>query len=50
MLQGHRHYGTGASDVRDLKIPQYYDLTHLKKSHVRTSDQILPPSPSKDMK
>nr|XP_002122461.1 uncharacterized protein LOC100179710 [Ciona intestinalis] len=47
--KGHRHYGTGASDSRYLPIPQYYDVTDLKKSNVRTSDQVLPSSPDKQM-
>ncbi|CAK8679319.1 unnamed protein product [Clavelina lepadiformis] len=47
--KGHRHYGTGASDPRDLKVEQYYDITDLHKSQVRTSDQVLLPSPHKEM-
>nr|XP_039267789.1 uncharacterized protein LOC120342865 [Styela clava] len=47
--KGHRHYGSGASDPRDLAEQQFYDITHLQKSHVRSNDQLLPNTPSKHM-
>ncbi|KAM3929217.1 sperm-associated microtubule inner protein 4 [Leptodactylus fuscus] len=45
--KGHRHYGYGGDPwPRGLPIEQYYDLTTLKKSAVRASDDLYPKPPS----
>lgn len=47
--KGHRHYGTGASDQRDYNEQQFYDITNLKRSDVRSNDQLLPNAASQEM-
>ncbi|XP_072009852.1 sperm-associated microtubule inner protein 4 [Engystomops pustulosus] len=45
--KGHKHYGYGGDPwPRGLPIEQYYDLTKLKKSAVRVSDDLYPKPPS----
>ncbi|XP_078391819.1 sperm-associated microtubule inner protein 4 [Cetorhinus maximus] len=43
MEKGHRHFGYGGHPLpSDVVIEQYYDLTQLKKSQLRPTDQLLP--------
>ncbi|XP_067915071.1 sperm-associated microtubule inner protein 4 [Heterodontus francisci] len=43
MEKGHRHFGYGGHPLpSDVTIDQYYDLTQLKRSHLRPTDQLLP--------
>ncbi|CAN2389797.1 Chromosome 7 open reading frame 31 [Pristimantis euphronides] len=45
--KGHKHYGYGGDPwPRGLPIEQYYDLTMLKKSDVRVSDDLYPKPPA----
>ncbi|XP_073437486.1 sperm-associated microtubule inner protein 4 [Dendrobates tinctorius] len=45
--KGHKHYGYGGDPwPRGLPIEQYYDLTKLKKSAVRASDDLYPKPPA----
>ncbi|XP_072269556.1 sperm-associated microtubule inner protein 4 [Pyxicephalus adspersus] len=45
--KGHKHYGYGGDPwPRGLPIQQYYDLTDLKKSAVRASDDLYPKPPA----
>lgn len=45
--KGHKHYGYGGDPwPRGLPIQQYYDLTKLKKSAVRESDDLYPKPPA----
>ncbi|KAM4705126.1 sperm-associated microtubule inner protein 4 [Rhinophrynus dorsalis] len=47
VVKGHKHYGYGGDpSPRGLPIEQYYDLTKLKKSAVRPSDELYPRPPS----
>ncbi|XP_071478144.1 uncharacterized protein [Diadema antillarum] len=48
--KGHRHFGSGANPYpRGLPIDQYYDLTLLKRSNIRSNDQLLPRPTEVDM-
>ncbi|RXM27615.1 hypothetical protein EOD39_2917 [Acipenser ruthenus] len=41
VMKGHRHHGYGGYVwPTSVTIPQYYDLTMIKKSNVRTNDQL----------
>uniref|UniRef100_A0A8C4THG1 Sperm microtubule inner protein 4 n=1 Tax=Erpetoichthys calabaricus TaxID=27687 RepID=A0A8C4THG1_ERPCA len=41
VMKGHRHFGFGGNPwPTSVPIQQYYDLTYLKKSNVRTNDQF----------
>ncbi|XP_038652327.1 uncharacterized protein C7orf31 [Scyliorhinus canicula] len=43
MGKGHRHFGYGGYTLPgDVVIDQYYDVTQLKKSRLRPTDQLLP--------
>ncbi|XP_067854074.1 sperm-associated microtubule inner protein 4 [Heptranchias perlo] len=43
MEKGHRHFGYGGyPHPSDVIIDQYYDLTELKRSNIRATDQLLP--------
>ncbi|XP_078284388.1 sperm-associated microtubule inner protein 4 [Rhinoraja longicauda] len=43
MEKGHRHFGYGGHPLPgDVIIDQYYDLTQLKRSQLRPTDQLLP--------
>ncbi|XP_048378387.1 uncharacterized protein C7orf31 [Stegostoma tigrinum] len=45
MRKGHRHFGFGGYLLPgDVLIDQYYDLTQLKKSQLRATDQLIPSS------
>ncbi|XP_072431205.1 sperm-associated microtubule inner protein 4 [Chiloscyllium punctatum] len=45
MGKGHRHFGFGGYVLpSDVVIDQYYDLTQLKKSQLRATDQLIPSS------
>ncbi|XP_044151472.1 uncharacterized protein C7orf31 homolog [Bufo gargarizans] len=45
--KGHKHYGYGGDPwPRGLPIEQYYELTKLKKSAVRVSDDLYPKPPA----
>ncbi|KAM4028453.1 sperm-associated microtubule inner protein 4 [Anomaloglossus baeobatrachus] len=45
--KGHKHYGYGGDPwPRGLPIEQYYELTKLKKSAVRASDDLYPKPPA----
>ncbi|XP_041102708.1 uncharacterized protein C7orf31 [Polyodon spathula] len=50
VMKGHRHHGYGG-DVwpTSVTIPQYYDLTMMKKSNVRTNDQLVPKPPDAEL-
>ncbi|OCT75784.1 uncharacterized protein C7orf31 [Xenopus laevis] len=44
--KGHKHYGYGGDPwPRGLPIEQYYDITQLRKSAVRASDDLYPKPP-----
>ncbi|XP_033114779.1 uncharacterized protein LOC117115182 [Anneissia japonica] len=48
--KGHRHFGSGTDPYpRGLPIEQYYNLTKLKKSNIRSNDQLLPRPEKSDM-
>uniref|UniRef100_UPI00398F5017 sperm-associated microtubule inner protein 4 n=1 Tax=Pristiophorus japonicus TaxID=55135 RepID=UPI00398F5017 len=43
MEKGHRHFGYGGYPLpSDVIIDQYYDFTQLKKSQLRSTDELLP--------
>ncbi|XP_063306777.1 sperm-associated microtubule inner protein 4 [Pelobates fuscus] len=45
--KGHKHYGYGGDTwPRGIPIKQYYEITQLKKSNVRASDDLYPKPPS----
>ncbi|KAM9308175.1 sperm-associated microtubule inner protein 4 [Gastrophryne carolinensis] len=45
--KGHKHYGYGGDPwPRGLPIQQYYDVTKLRKSAVRDSDDLYPKPPA----
>ncbi|XP_056375810.1 uncharacterized protein C7orf31 homolog [Hyla sarda] len=47
VAKGHKHYGYGGDPwPRGLPIEQYYELTKLKKSAVRVSDDLYPKPPA----
>ncbi|XP_041460257.1 uncharacterized protein C7orf31-like isoform X1 [Lytechinus variegatus] len=48
--KGHRHFGAGVNPYpRGIPIDQYYDLTLLKRSNIRSNDQLLPRPTEVDM-
>ncbi|XP_077993001.1 uncharacterized protein LOC144447016 [Glandiceps talaboti] len=48
--KGHRHYGTGADPFpRGIPVNQYYDLTALKRSNIRSNDELVPRPQTIDM-
>ncbi|XP_006820583.1 uncharacterized protein LOC100378923 [Saccoglossus kowalevskii] len=48
--KGHRHFGTGADPFpRGVPVNQYYDLTSLKRSNIRSNDELVPRPESIDM-
>ncbi|XP_072139114.1 sperm-associated microtubule inner protein 4 [Mobula birostris] len=43
VVKGHKHFGYGGYPLpSDVTIDQYYDLTQLKRSQLRPTDQLLP--------
>ncbi|XP_032903719.1 uncharacterized protein C7orf31 homolog [Amblyraja radiata] len=43
MEKGHQHFGYGGHPLPgDVAIDQYYDITQLKRSQLRPTDQLLP--------
>ncbi|XP_028674099.1 uncharacterized protein C7orf31 [Erpetoichthys calabaricus] len=50
VMKGHRHFGFGGNPwPTSVPIQQYYDLTYLKKSNVRTNDQLVPKPPDAEI-